>query len=108
MNGDLQWVTKGRFGRKQRQHAFVRTSNLSLDGAQVELNGIYPFADKARARLQLGIRYCDVRIMDVKHQRDKTILRLFFMAPNADFVALVESQLPVITTDRERFEGKWT
>ena len=108
MNGDLSWVTKGRLGRKQTQRSYVRTLNLSLDGARIELKGHYPFLVDAVARIQLGIRYCDVRILDVVHTGERTILRIFFISPDPDFVSVIEDQLPSLTADRELHERKWT
>ena len=107
MNGDLSWTTKGRFGRKQKQRAFVRTENLSLDGARIFLDGTLPFAVDATARLQLGIRYCDVRILEVLHQDDCTILRITFVTPSRSFVSILEEQLAINTGARGTVEGKW-
>lgn len=107
INGELSWITKGRLGRKERQHSYVRTSNLSLDGTRVDLNGHFPFAIDAVARLQLGIYCCDVRILEVIHSGERTSLRLCFMAPSTEFVSVVEQHLPVITPGRDAFEGKW-
>ncbi len=107
INGDLRWIAKGRFGRKERQRSFLRTLNLSLDGARVELKGHIPFTVGTTARIQLGIRFCDVRILDVLHEENRTILRLSFAAPDRDFVTQIEEYLPTSSADRAQYEGKW-
>lgn len=107
MNGELSWTTKLRFGRKARQRAFIRTSNLSLDGAKLSIPGEYPFAVGAIARIQLGIQYCELRILDVRHAQNTTTLRVTFVSPSRNFVGMLEEQLAINTKARERIEGKW-
>ena len=107
MNGDLSWTIKKRFGRRERQRAFVRTKNLSLDGAKIFVDGIYPFAVNAVARLQLGIQYCDIRILQVDHTNDCTILRVTLSSPSRSFVSMLEEQLRINTTARKPVQGKW-
>ncbi len=107
MNGELSWVTKGRFGRKERQNGYVRTLNLSLDGARITMRGHLPFNVGAQARIKLGLSVSDVKILDVEHQGGSTLLRIVFLSPPHDFVAIVEEYLPVITANRQFYEGKW-
>ena len=108
VNGELKWYTKSRLGRKESHRSFIQTINLSLDGAKIELDGIYQFEVKSRARLQLGIAFTDVTVLEVGQENGFTTLRLVFMAPNTDFIAFLEENLPTITQDRQFYEGKWT
>lgn len=108
INGELCWATKGRFGRRETQRSYLRTLNLSLDGARIELKGHFPFRVDAVARIQLGIQYCDVRVLDVEHNNDRTILRIFFVSPTRDFIAVVEEYLPTTTEHRGLHQGEWT
>ena len=107
INGELVWFTKSRFRGKQRHHSFIRTKNVSLEGARVEFNGVHEFSAKAKARLQLGILPCDVTVLECKHTADKTTLRVVYKEPSQEFIAYLEEQLPTITADRELYEGKW-
>lgn len=107
MNGELTWTTKSRLGRTAKNHAFVRTSNLSLDGAQVEMTGTLPFSLGATVRLTLGIQPCDVQIKDVSHQRGRTILRVSFLSPSTSFVQVLEEYLPVDAKARAHYQQKW-
>ncbi len=107
INGELTWVTKGRLGRKTNQHAFVRTSNLSLDGARLDMTGTLPFSVGATVRLTLGIQTCQVQIKDVSHDRGRTILRVCFLSPSNNFVQVLESYLPVDSKAREHYQNKW-
>ena len=108
VNGELKWYTKSRVGRTTAHRSFIHTLNLSLDGAKIQLDGIYHFEVKSRARLQLGIAFTDVSVLEVGQENGHTTLRLFFMAPNSDFVSFLEDNLPMITQDRHFYEGKWT
>lgn len=107
INGELTWVTKGRLGRKTKGHAFVRTSNLSLDGARLDMAGNFPFSLGAIVQLTLGIHPCGVQIKDVSHRSGRTILRVSFLSPSTDFVSVLEEHLPIDTTARRHYEGKW-
>ena len=107
INGELAWMTKGRFGKRERQRAYVRTLNLSLDGARIGMKGELPFSVGAQARLQLGISFSDVKVLEVTHHGGNTFLRVSFLSPGLDFVATVEERLPVITENRAFYEGKW-
>ena len=108
LNGELTWFTKNRFGRKKQHHSFVRTENLSLDGTKIEIPGLHQFPIDHVARVRLGITYCDVRVMAVEHRHDSTIVRLVFVSPNTDLISFLEQSLPVGTTNRQFYEGKWT
>lgn len=107
MNGELTWMAKGRLGRKTSHHAFVRTSNLSLDGAQLNMAGTLPFKIGATVRLTLGIECCDAQIKDVSHRSGRTTLRVSFLSPSTNFVHILEEYLPVDTKTRGQYEGKW-
>ncbi len=107
INGELVWFTKGRLGKQRRHHSFVRTSNLSLEGAKIHLSGTHDIATGAKARLQLGIISNDVRVLEANHTGSSTWLRVVYKEPSQQFIAYLEENLPVITEDRSRFEGKW-
>ena len=109
-NGELLWATKKMFGRVSNERAFLVTQNLSRDGAKLLLDDDYHFPIRSRARLKLGIEYCEVEILDVKKSiKDRTTLRVTFVNPNAKFNKVVQQYLPAGNEfDRVVHETTWS
>lgn len=107
INGELVWFTKRMLRGKERHHSYVRTINISLEGAKIEIGGIHEFSPGSKARLQLGILQSDVSILDCSHASQKTTLRVIYKAPSYEFISYLEEQLPTITPNRQKYEGKW-
>ncbi len=109
-NGELLWATKSRFGRVSNHRDFITTVNVSMDGAKIVLKGRHTFPPNARARLKLGIEFCEVEVLEVLHKSrpDSTQLRLLFISPNARFVSVVEKWMPIDAQGRDEFISAWT
>ncbi len=108
-NGELLWATKSRVGRVKNHRDYVRTINVSIDGAKLVLPGRHSFPNGAKARLKLGIEYCEVEILqsDNSVMPGETMLRVSFLAPNARFVSVLEKWIPT-SNQREPFSSSWT
>lgn len=107
-NGELLWATK-RLGRVKTHREYITTVNVSIDGAKILVPGSHAFPVGARARLKLGIEFCDVEILESDHTTvtDKTYARLLFLNPSTKFVSVVERWMPISTEARERFTSVW-
>jgi hypothetical protein len=107
-NGEILWATKKLLGRVANHREFLVTQNLSRDGARVLLRNNHHFPVGSRARLKLGIEFCEVEILGVQKTNDgQTVLRMAFCSPNARFNRVVEQYLPV-ANERETVETNWT
>lgn len=109
-NGELVWATKKMFGRVATHREFLVTQNLSRDGAKVLLNDTHHFPVGSRARLKLGIEFCEVEILGVqKPPSGKTSLRLTFINPSARFNRVVEQYLPIGNEfERQVYGTNWS
>ena len=109
-NGELLWATRTRLGRVSTHRDYVTTMNISIDGAKVVMKGRQSFPTNARARLKLGIEFCEVEILEALHksQPDSTQLRLNFIAPNPRFISVVEKWMPIDAQDRDEYISAWT
>jgi len=81
-----------------------------MDGAKIVMKGRHTFPTSARARLKLGIEFCEVEILEVQHRSgpDSTQLRLSFISPSARFVSVVEKWMPIDAHGRDEFVAAWT
>jgi hypothetical protein len=108
-NGELLWATKSRIGRVKTHRDYITTINVSVDGAKVALKGDHNFPKYSRARLKLGIEFCEVEILDIdRSPKDYTILRMSFISPTSRFVSVVEKWMPISTDERDDFVNVWT
>ena len=109
-NGELIWATRNRLGRTHTHRAFLRTENVSLEGARLVLSGDHSFPLEARARLKIGLQFCDVQVRAVEEAPSGfTILRVVFLSPTAAFLHEVEKYLPIENWDsRAIYESYWT
>lgn len=106
-NGELHWATKSRVGRLTKHKEHIRTENVSIDGAKILVPGKHHFPKGARARLKLGIEFCDVEVREAVSANEGTILRLIFISPSARFVAVLEKSMRVTTHERDDFISSW-
>lgn len=108
-NGELLWATKSRLGKVATHRDYVTTVNVSMDGAKIIMRGRHSFPDAARARLKLGIEFCEVEVLEVLHKSrpDTTQLRLTFISPNPKFVSVVEKWMPINSNERDAFVSAW-
>ncbi len=109
-NGELLWATRNRLGRTHTHRAYLRTENVSLEGARLVLQGDHSFPLEARARLKIGLKFCEVQVRAIEDApSDYTILRVVFLAPTADFLQEVERYLPIENwEDRAIYQPNWT
>lgn len=109
-NGELLWATKSRFGRVTNKREFITTVNVSIDGAKIAIPGTHAFPEAARARIKLGIHFCEVEVLDAdtKTSPKYTFARVVFIAPDHRFVSVVEEYLPVAKNERENYLSNWT
>lgn len=109
-NGELIWATKGIMGRVQTHRAYLMTENLSVDGARLTVRGKHHLPPGIRARLKLGLEFCDVELLDVKFPSPgRTTLRVTFLSPNRRFLEVVEQYLPISDReDRGLYQQTWT
>ena len=109
-NGELIWATRNRLGRTHTHRAFLRTDNVSLEGARLVLDGDYSFPLEARARLKIGLQFCEVQVRAIEDAPSSyTVLRVVFLAPTAAFLHEVERYLPIQNwDDRAVYEPQWT
>lgn len=109
-NGELIWATKGMLGRVQTHRAYLMTENLSVDGAKLIIHGKHHLPPGIRARLKLGLEFCDVELLEVKFPSPgRTSIRVTFLAPNRKFLEVVEQYLPISDRkDRGIYEQSWT
>ena len=108
-NGELVWATKSRLGRVTTHREFVTTKNVSIDGALIVLPGSWEFPENARARLKLGIEFCDVEILESRRTGSASLLRMMFLQPTPRFVSVLEGWMPAVATEvRQGFQSIWT
>jgi hypothetical protein len=107
-NGELLWATKSRLGRVKSHREYVTTINVSVDGAKIALKGRHDFPLHSRARIKLGIEFCDVEVLQIGATPDTTILRISFVSPTHRFVSAVEKWLPISTDERDDFVSSWS
>ena len=107
-NGELVWATRSRLGRVRTHREFITTDNVSMSGARIALRGKHDFPLRSRARLKLGLEFCDVEVLEIETSFNSTVLRLAFLTPNSRFVAIVEQWMPISTNDRDEFVSAWT
>ena len=106
-NGELIWATKSRMGRVKSHREYVTTINVSVDGAKIALKGRHDFPLHSRARLKLGIEFCDVEILYIDTNPDATVLRVNFVSPTHRFISVVEKWMPISTEERDDFISAW-
>lgn len=107
-NGELLWATKSRVGRVKNHREYVTTVNVSIDGAKLAIPGEHKFPTGARARLKLGIEFCDVDVLETIPSRSSTIARVTFVNPSPRFVAVVENWIPITNAaHRDSFIDNW-
>lgn len=109
-NGELIWATRNRLGRTHTHRCFLRTENVSLEGARLILAGDYSFPLEARGRLKIGLQFCDVQVRAIEQSpADQTILRVVFLSPTPAFLTEVEKYLPISNwDDRAIYQPYWT
>jgi len=108
-NGELLWATKSRLGRVKTHRQYITTDNVSVAGAKVILQGDYDFPVRSRARLKLGLEYCEVEVLEHhKSGTGQTMLRLSFITPSMKFITVVEKWMPISTDRRDDFVQSWT
>gem|GEM_PF-1435646 len=107
-NGELVWTSKSRLGRKTTNREFITTKNLSVEGAKIVLPGEWEFAENERARLKLGIDFCDVTILDAASNGVATTIRLGYVAPSPSFIQAIERAQPDADDGRFSMMGLWT
>lgn len=108
-NGELIWATRSRFGKVKTHREWITTSNVSVSGARITVPGGHDFPLRSRARLKLGLEFCEVEVLEVsKPSSSQTDLRLSFITPSAKFITVVEQWMPISTDDREEFSQAWT
>jgi hypothetical protein len=107
-NGELLWATRTRLGRVSTHREYITTDNVSVSGAKIALKGKHDFPLRSRARLKLGLEFCDVEVLQIETVSNSTVLRLAFLTPNSRFITIVEQWLPISTNDREEFVSAWT
>jgi len=93
-NGELLWATKSRVGRISNHREYIKTVNVSMDGAKIAVPGYRSFPVGARARLKLGIEFSEV-------------VRVTFVSPNHRFISVVERWMPISTEERDDFMSSW-
>jgi len=108
-NGELLWATKSIFKRIAKHREFITTVNVSIDGAKIVLKGRHIFPSQARARLKLGIEFCEVEVLESLYdaKSNRTLLRLSFVTPTSRFVSVVEKWMPIDTAERDQFSSSW-
>lgn len=95
VNGELIWATKGSFGRVTTHRVYITSENLSIDGIKVLIDDSYDFPMHSRARLKLGLEFCDVEVLGIDPApAGQQGLRLTFLAPHQRFLEVVEKWLP--------------
>ena len=107
-NGELLWATRSRLGRVSTHREYITTTNVSVSGAKITLKGKHDFPLRSRARLKLGLEFCEVEVLEVETSSKSTELRLAFITPNSRFITVVEQWLPISTDDRDDFVSAWT
>lgn len=108
-NGELIWATRSRLGKIKTHHAYITTTNVSVSGARIELSGKHNFPIRSRARLKLGLEYCEVEVLESDTSTSaKTILRLSFITPSSRFISIVEKWMPISTDERDEYVHAWT
>ena len=108
-NGELLWATRSRFGKIRTHREFITTTNVSVSGAKIELKGNHEFPLRSRARLKLGLEYCEVEVLElIRSTPGRTLLRLSFITPSARFIAIVEQWMPITTDGRDEHIHAWT
>lgn len=108
-NGELLWATKSRLGKIKSHREYITTSNVSVSGARITVPGDNTFPVRSRARLKLGLEYCEVEILEVsKPNKNLSELRLAFITPSARFISIVEQWMPISTDERETYQSAWT
>lgn len=108
-NGELIWATRNRLGRTNTHRAFLRTENVSLEGARLIIQGDHSFPLGARARLKIGLKFCEVQVQAIEEAPSgQTILRVVFLAPTSDFLHEVERYLPIENwEERAVYQSNW-
>lgn len=108
-NGELLWATKSRLGKVKSHHEYITTTNVSVSGARITVPGDHDFPLRSRARLKLGLEYCEVEILEVaKPNKNRSDLRLAFITPTSRFISIVEQWMPISTDEREDYQAAWT
>lgn len=108
-NGELLWATRSRLGRVKSFRKYITTINVSVSGAKVAVPGSHVFPIHSRARLKLGLEFCDVEVLQVDSTaQGRTVLRLNFLNPSTRFITIVEKWMPISTDERENFLQVWT
>jgi len=108
-NGELLWATKSRVGRVTNHREYITTVNVSIDGAKIAVPGYRSFPAGARARIKLGIEFCEVEVLETitATGSDYTLVRVNFISPSARFVSVVENWLPISQEERNDFMSNW-
>ena len=106
-NGEFVWATKNRLGRVKTHREFVTTTDISVEGAKIRMDGNQDFPVKFRGRMKLGLHFCDVEVLESEHVGDSTVLRLLFLAPNQQFIEIIEQWMPISQEDRSEFKSAW-
>ncbi len=108
-NGELLWATRSRLGKVKTHREYVTTENVSVSGAKIILKGNFDFPLRSRARLKLGLEYCEAEVLEIaKSETGFTMLRLSFITPTTKFITIVEQWMPISTGEREDFVHAWT
>jgi len=108
-NGELLWATKSRVGRISNHREYIKTVNVSMDGAKIAVPGYRSFPVGARARLKLGIEFSEVEVLETigNTSSDFTLVRVTFVSPNHRFISVVERWMPISTEERDDFMSSW-
>ena len=108
-NGELLWATRSRLGRVKSYREYITTLNVSVSGAKIVVPGSRSFPPHSRARLKLGLEFCEVEVLEIDTSKPgHTVLRLTFVAPSARFISIVEQWMPISTDERDNFIQAWT
>jgi len=106
-NGEFIWATKNRLGRVKTHREFVTTKDISVEGAKIRMDGAHEFPAKFRGRMKLGLHFCDVEVLDSSQSETSTELRILFLAPNQQFIEIIEQWMPVSQESRNEFKSAW-
>ncbi len=107
-NGELLWATRTRLRRVRTHREYITTDNVSVSGAKIVLKGKHYFPLHSRARLKLGLEFCEVEVLQIDTSSNSTVLRLAFLTPNPRFITIIEKWMPVSTNNRDEFVSAWT
>lgn len=107
VDGMLSWTGRGRFGSRKPKSMPVKTIDLSVDGAKVQID---PKAD-LELRQQCELTFVEATspaiVRDVISKADGgKVICLQLHQPSSEFLRLIDQWL-VTNVDHERVESRW-